>query len=120
EEATDAMLRVLFRNCWSLPRSFCRIWRFSGSRRSNAEKPAPGSAFHLPFAGLYSFGCAVPQFSAGSDSPAHQLIQHPVKSQLELFGSLVRPRGDLTPNLVDSLVPNFRQLANSVEHLTKR
>ncbi len=87
---------------------------------SKAERPAPGRSFPLPYAGQYSFRIAVPQVIAASNSPAHHFIEHPVESQLEFFGSLVRPRGDLTPNLVDSLVPNFRQLAYSVEHLTER
>jgi hypothetical protein len=108
QHATDAMLGLLFLNSLPVPRSFSRNARFSWRRRSNAEKPALGKPFRLPYAGNDSLKLVVPQVIAVSNSPAHHLIQHSVESQLELFGCLVRPRGDLTPNLINSFVPNLR------------
>src|SRR5208337_5252162 len=52
-------------------------------------------------------------------SPAHQLIQHPVKSEFELFRCFVTSGCDLPTNLLHFLVADLRQLANAVEHLSQ-
>src|SRR5208337_612325 len=52
-------------------------------------------------------------------SPAHHLVQHPVKSEFELFWCFVTSGCDLPANLLHFLVANLRQLADAVEHLSQ-
>src|SRR5271166_3338372 len=52
-------------------------------------------------------------------SPAHHLVQHPVKSEFELFRCFVTSGCDLPTNLLHLLVANLRQLADAVEHLSQ-
>src|SRR5208283_1347898 len=52
-------------------------------------------------------------------SPAHHLVQHPVKSEFELFRCFVTSGCDLATNLLHFLVADLRQLADAVEHLSQ-
>ena len=52
-------------------------------------------------------------------SPAHHLVQHPVKSEFELFWCFVTSGCDLPANLLHFLVADLRQLADAVEHLSQ-
>src|SRR5262249_36004208 len=47
------------------------------------------------------------------------LVEQALEGQLESLGRLVRPRGDLPPDLLDPLVADLGQLADVVEHLAQ-